>query len=30
MSGVLVVVDGSAVSELWSVRPDVVVPVVFW
>jgi hypothetical protein len=30
MSGVLVVVDGSAVSETWPVRPDVVVPVVFW
>jgi hypothetical protein len=24
------VVDGSAVSESWPVRPDVVVPVVFW
>ena len=30
MSCVLVVVDGSAVSEAWPVRPDVVVPVVFW
>ncbi len=30
MSCVLVVVDGSAVSETWPVRPDVVVPVVFW
>ena len=30
MSGVLVVFDGSAVSESWPVRPDVLVPVVFW
>ena len=30
MSGVLVVVDGPAVSESWPVRPDVVVPVVLW